>query len=67
MENGFKVGYYLVEIGSRGFISKTNDARLKSIFMKNSNDIKYSNIKQIHCKIAVVSSFIIYHSKYEDK
>ncbi len=49
MENGFKVGYYLVEIGSRGFISKTNDARLKSIFMTNSNDIKYSNIKQILC------------------
>ncbi len=36
------------------------------LFKKNSNDIKYSNMKEILCKIARVSSFIIYHSKYED-
>jgi hypothetical protein len=65
-DNGFKVDYYPVELGSRGFISKDNEARLKSFFRKNAKDTKYSNIKPVLCKTILVGSFVIYHSKYEE-
>ncbi len=38
-EKGFKVDYYPVEIGTRGFISKNNDSRLKSFFKKKINNV----------------------------
>ena len=34
----FKVSYYAVEIGSKGYIDKENSSRLKSIFRKFGND-----------------------------
>ena len=64
--SGYTVDYYPVEIGSRGYISKDNEARLKSLFRKVSKDIKYNLVKQNLCKIALLGSFVIYHSKYED-
>ena len=64
-ESDFTVDYYPIEIGSRGFISKENESRLKSFFRKVTKE-RYNSIKPILCKTALTSSFVIYHSKYED-
>ena len=65
-QNDYCVNYYPIEIGSRGLISKDNEARLKS-FLKNSvKQCKFTEAKHTLCKIVLISSFVIYHSKYED-
>ncbi len=61
----FSVKYYPIEIGSRGFISKDNEARLKS-FLRKCNAKKYSLVKASLYKIVLLCSFIIYHAKYDD-
>ena len=61
---GYKVKYYALEIGSRGYISPDNHQRLKS-FVKCHVESKLNIIKDNICKTAPISSFIIYHSKFE--
>ena len=62
---GYNVEYFPFELGSRGFISKDNEARLKQLLRKTSN-AKYNQVKQTLCKIVIISSYVIFHSKYED-
>ncbi len=60
-----KVNYYALEIGSRGCISPENRNRLK-LFIKGLHiNNKYNHIKDNICKVALLASFIIYHSKFE--
>jgi hypothetical protein len=63
--NGIQVKYYPVEVGSRGHITKDNEKRLKD-FVKHCTG-KFMHKKTLHhiSKMALISSFIIYHSKYE--
>ena len=65
-ENNYDINYYPIEIGSRGLISKENEARLKSFFKKTTKEISFARVKSTLCKTVLISSFIIYHSKYED-
>ena len=65
-DNGYDVDYYPVEIGSRGFISKDNENRLKSLLRKTAKHVKYNQFKNTVCKIVLISSFAIFHSKFED-
>ena len=62
---GFNVKYYPIEIGSRGYISKSNSNQLKS-FCKDINlTSHFKTTKESMCRIALLSSYIIYHSKFE--
>ena len=63
---GFKVSYYAFEIGSRGFISKDNASRLKSIFHQFSTSKNVAEVKRNIMKISLLCSFIIYHSKFDE-
>ena len=63
---GFKVSYYAFEIGSRGFISKDNASRLKSIFHQFSTSKNIAEVKRTIMKISLLCSFIIYHSKFDE-
>ena len=66
LENcGFKVSYYAFEIGSRGYISKENLTRIKSIIHKFGDKSNFAELKQRIIKTSLVCSFIIYHSKFE--
>ncbi len=63
----FKVNYYALEIGSKGYISPENQNRLK-LFIKGLHiNNKYSHIKDYIYKVALLESFIIYHSKFESQ
>ncbi len=62
---GYHVKYYALEIGSRGYISPENIQRLKSFVKKHVSNFKFNSVKDSICKIALVSSFVIYHSKFE--
>ena len=64
-QNGYEVVYFPIEIGSRAYISKENNHRLKTFFHKLT-DTRYNQIKQDICKIVLISSFVIFHSKYDD-
>ena len=64
-ENGYAVAYYPVEIGSRGHITKVNLNRLKSFIRKVCKDVKFTPVKNDLCKIVLVASFVVYHSKYD--
>ena len=60
----FDTQYYPIEIGSRGYISNENEARLKYFFKTNAK-VNFNKLKQDICKIALISSLIIVHAKYE--
>ncbi len=62
---GYDMDYFPFELGSRGYISKENELRLKQLLRKTSK-AKYNQVKQTLCKIVLISSYIIFHSKYED-
>ena len=67
LENsGYNVSYYAFEIGSRGFISKENLARLKSVFHKFSKSKNHNEIRKCIMKISLLCSFVIYHSKFDE-
>ncbi len=63
--NNYTVHYYPLEIGSRGYISPDNVNRLKSYIRFHVKDTKLTAIKNNISKIALVCSFIIFHSKFE--
>ena len=61
--NNVQTEFIGLEIGSRGFISAENDRRLKRIFKLGNSDISYKNFKRNVSKLAIVSSFAIFHAK----
>ena len=61
--NGIKTEFIALEIGSRGFISCDNDKRLRKLFNRCKSDISYKNFKLNISKLAIISSFVIYHAK----
>ena len=63
--SGYNVNYYAVEIGSRGYYSKQNCSRFKSLFKSKVDMFKFSHIKENLIKISLASSFGIYHSKHK--
>ena len=62
-QKGYKVFYYPVEIGSRGYINNDNLVRLKSLFKKLNCNFK--TVKQTLSTISLIGSFVIFHSKFE--
>ncbi len=62
---GYKVFLYCVEIGSRGHITEDNIKRLRSLFHKLKMSITVSKLRSTLGKIAIVASYVIYHSKYD--
>ena len=51
---------YTIEIGSRGFIDKWNEGKLKSFFRKATRSPpKWSEIKKTLSVISLLGSFII--------
>ena len=63
--NGYKVTFFTLEIGSRGFINARNKSQLKSIHkLFNIKETFKSFLKKLS-KISIISSFVIYHAKSE--
>ncbi len=63
--SGFRVRYYAIEIGSRGYVSAENSKRIKDLLHKLKCTAELSYVKQCLSKISLVSSYIIFHSKIE--
>ena len=62
--SGYTVSLYTIEIGSRGFIDKSNEGKIKSLFRKVSNSpTKWPALKQCLSCISLLGSFVIYASK----
>ena len=59
---GYKVNYFAVEIGSRGFVNKDNQSRLKSFFRKTSKGVKWSETKTKLATTSLLGSYVIYSS-----
>ena len=63
--NGFTVKYFPIEIGSRGYINKDNDAKLKTIHREFSLPGPFKRFQISLSKLSIVSSFVIFHAKSE--
>ena len=61
--NQYHVYLLALEIGSRGYISCDNDKTLKLIHKSLSVQTTYKTFKQNICKLAIISSFVIFHAK----
>ena len=61
--NGFKVDYYPIEIGSRCYIKCDNKSSLKKIHKLAAINTPFSKFKKNVSKLAVISSFVIFHAK----
>ena len=62
-DKGYSVTFEAFEISSRGLITNANSERLKNLLnLKNSELKDFCNQLQ---KTVLVSSYIIFHSKYE--
>jgi len=61
---GYTVKFYAFEIGSRGHITGDNIKRLKNVFHVLKLKLPMYDIRSKLCKIALVTSYVIYHSKY---
>ncbi len=66
-DNGYRVKYFPVEIGSRAYIAKNNINRLKAFLKYTTNNVKFNSAKNEICKITLVASFVIFHSKHEEE
>lgn len=64
-EKGYDVLLLALEVGSRGYISCDNDNTLKSIHKIMCVQMPFKRFKSQICKLAVISSFVIYHAKSE--
>ena len=62
-EKGYSVNYFPIEIGSRGYISPENCSRLKDLLKIHANNVHMKTVKDTLSKIALVCSYVIYHSK----
>ena len=64
-ETGYKVSFYAIEVGLRGHIDNNNKQRLKK-FLKDCNfQTSPKPIFDKLCKLAVVSSFVIFYARKE--
>ena len=64
-QNEYEVEYLPVEIGARGYISKDNNARLKKSHKDCSINMPYKHFINQVSKLAIISSFVVFHSKSE--
>ena len=64
-EKGNEVYFLALEVGSRGFISKDNEKTLKSIHSMLFIKTPFKKFKSDISKLAIISSFVIYHAKSE--
>ena len=60
---GYKVNYSAVEIGSRGFVNKDNQSRLKSFFRTTSKEVKWSETKTKLSTTSLLGLYVIYSCK----
>ena len=63
--NGFNTRYLPTEVGSRGLITPENQNRLKTLVACVTGKPPPKKLFQDISKIALICSFIIFHSKYE--
>ena len=63
--NNYEVTYLAIEIGSRGFISTDNAARLRKMLSLCGKSCSVKHICAKLAKLAIVSSFVIYKAKEE--
>ena len=63
--NNFEVSLLALEVGSRGYISCENDKTLRTIHKHLNIEAPYKKFKTNICKLAVISSFVIFHAKSE--
>ena len=67
LENeGLKVNYFAIEIGSRGYISKSNVNHIKCLLKKIDSNEKFSTVKSNLCKISLLCSYVIFYSKFDN-
>ena len=64
-KKGFKVSFYTIEIGSRGFINDRIKKQLKVIHILFNIKEYFKMFLRKLSKISVISSFVIYHAKKE--
>ena len=64
-DNGYTVSFYAIEIGSRGFINARNKSSLKSIHKTFKIQDSFKQFLNKVSKLAIISSFVIYHAKSE--
>ena len=62
---GYNCFLYVVEVGSRGYIDKQNENRLKSFLRNISKKVRWSKVKHVLSKLAILGSYSIYSSKEE--
>ena len=70
-ERGYDTNLFCIEVGSRGLISSSNKQALNSIFSQITNNKKslkraYNNLKKTISQCAMVCSYSIFYSKYDD-
>ena len=65
-QTGYRVFYYPLEVGSRGYIDNSNFGRLKSFFRESKSNVNIKFVKKTLSKMSIVASFIVFHSKFED-
>jgi hypothetical protein len=63
--NGFTVELIPVEIGSRGYLSKDNNDRLRCIHKSMKVAVPFKQFRLNIVKLAIISSFVIHHAKTE--
>ena len=69
-ENNFTVDFYAIEISSRGLITKDNKLRFNKIIKDlklNTGKKQENELFKTMQKIAIVASYIIFHSKYDNE
>ena len=64
-ENGYDVTLICLEIGSRGFVSQGNEARLRKLLSVIDRPVKFKTVRHSLSKLATISSFVIYSAKNE--
>ena len=64
-KSGYEVSLVALEVGSRGYISGHNSKRIKDLLKVCNNPIPFKEARDKISKIAVLSSFSIYHAKDE--
>ena len=63
--NGFTVELIPVEIGSKGYLGKDNNDRLKHIHKSLKVAVPFKQFRLNNVKLTIISSFVIYHAKTE--
>ena len=64
-DNDIETHFIGLEIGSRGYINNDNSKRLKDLLKICDCKISFKDFRNTLSKIAIVSSFALYHAKDE--